>query len=489
MGKPTGFLEFQREENKAITPKERIKHFNEFHHFMNEKERAEQGARCMNCGVPFCQSAINLKGMVTGCPLHNLIPEWNDAIFQKTPNHGVERLLKTNIFPEFTGRVCPALCEKACICGMDDGEAVTIHENELYLIEHAFKTGFMKPRQVPIRSDKKVAIIGSGPAGLAAADCLNQRGHQVTIYERDDRFGGLLMYGIPNMKLEKGIIDRRIELMKAEGIQFISNTNVGVDISKEEILQTHDAIILATGAKKARTLSLKNCDAQGVYLAVDFLSATTKSLIESNLEDNNFVSAKGKNVVVVGGGDTGNDCVGTAIRHGANSVIQIEIMPKPPTKRADSNPWPEWPNILKTDYGQEEAIAVFGKDPRLYSTTVKEIISTKGKLEAIVTVEVMFKDGKMIEVKDSEQTIKADLLLLAMGFLGTEEYLFNSFGVQATERSNIATPTAPYTTSIDKIFTAGDARRGQSLVVWAIKEGKECAKVVDQALMGYSNMS
>lgn len=366
MGKPTGFLEYERQENEAIQPLSRITNFNEFHPFLDEETRRKQGARCMNCGVPFCQSAIKLKNMVTGCPLHNLIPEWNDEIYNGNDKRALSRLLKTNPFPEFTGRVCPALCEKACLNGLDQ-EPVTIKENELYTIETAYTNKWMTPYVPSVRSDKKVAIIGSGPAGLALAHDLNRRGHSVTVFEKEDRIGGLLMYGIPNMKLEKKVIQRRLEILSEEGIIFKTNVNVGKDITKKELEKEYDAIVFATGSKKARDLNVKNRDCTGIYFAVDYLTKATKHLLDNTEE----ISAKYKHVVIVGGGDTGNDCVGTSIRQGCASIVQIEMMPKAPDERLQSNPWPEWPKICKTDYGQEEAIAVFKKDPRIYETTVK----------------------------------------------------------------------------------------------------------------------
>ena len=468
MGKPTGFLEYERQENEAIQPLSRITNFNEFHPFLDEETRRKQGARCMNCGVPFCQSAIKLKNMVTGCPLHNLIPEWNDEIYNGNDKRALSRLLKTNPFPEFTGRVCPALCEKACLNGLDQ-EPVTIKENELYTIETAYTNKWMTPYVPGVRSDKKVAIIGSGPAGLALAHDLNRRGHSVTVFEKEDRIGGLLMYGIPNMKLEKKVIQRRLEILTEEGIIFKTNVNVGKDITKKELEKEYDAIVFATGSKKARDLNVKNRDCTGIYFAVDYLTKATKHLLDNTEE----ISAKYKHVVIVGGGDTGNDCVGTSIRQGCASVVQIEMMPKAPDERLQSNPWPEWPKICKTDYGQEEAIAVFKKYPRIYETTVKEcILDEKKNLKQIKTVKVHFNNGKLEEVKGSEQI---DLLLIAAGFIGVEDDLKKSFKLETSQRNTIVTQPNSYQVK-DKYFTAGDCHRGQSLVVWAIHEGKECAK-------------
>ncbi len=479
MGKPTGFLEYERNANTRISVCERIKNHNEFYDINSIEERKKQGARCMNCGVPFCGSALPLAGMVTGCPLNNLIPEWNDEIYNGRFSHGLSRLLKTSCFPEFTGRVCPALCEKACINGMDDNSsAVTIRDNELFLIEQGFANGDMLPNPPLVRSDKKVAIIGSGPAGLAVAQRLNQRGHNVTVYERDDRFGGLLMYGIPNMKLDKKVVERRIELMRAEGISFVANMDFGKNLKLSKLEKEFDAIILCCGAKKARDLPVKNRNVNGVHFAVDFLTSTTKSLIESDLADKKYIDANGKNVVVLGGGDTGNDCVGTAIRHGAKSVVQIEMMPKAPDKRLPTNPWPQWPKICLTDYGQQEAIEVFGNDPRIYQTTIKEIIEKDNTIVGIITIEVEFKDGKLCEIEGTQRKLDADLLLIAAGFVGYEEY----------SAKNIKTPdkfSTSYKTDNDGIFACGDMKRGQSLVVWAVADGIKCAKEVDEYLLDF----
>lgn len=482
MAKPTGFLEYQRVDNYSIKPQQRILNFDEFHQSLNPSLRKQQGARCMNCGVPFCQSAISIKGTVSGCPLHNLIPEWNDEIYRGNEKQALARLLKTNCFPEFTGRVCPALCEKACVCGLND-DPVTIKDNELYVIETAFKNGLIKANLPSFRTGKKVAVIGSGPAGLTVAYQLNQKGHEVTVYEKEDRLGGLLMYGIPNMKLDKKIIERRIQLMKEEGITFITNKNVGVDITKEELLLDYDAIVLCCGAKQARDLKVPGRNSKGIYLAVDFLASTTKALLDNTYEKGNYISAKDKHVVVVGGGDTGNDCVATAIRHGCISVTQLEMMPQLPSTRTKEEPWPQWPHINKIDYGQEESMEIFHQDPRLYKTTVKECIDEKGQLKAVKIVNIEIDNGKIIEVEGSQKIIKADLLLIAAGFTGIDLELKNTFNLQTTVKNTIATKQFSYQTTDDKIFVAGDSRRGQSLVVWAIMEGNECANEVNEYLM------
>ena len=495
MGKPTGFLDYKRIDAASTAPKERICNYNEFHTFLSKEEQQNQGARCMECGVPFCQSGMTISGMTSGCPLHNLVPEWNDLIFHGNWEMAYERLHKTNNFPEFTSRVCPALCEKACTCG-HWGDAVSVRDNEHGIIETAYEMGYAAPKPPKVRTGKKVAIIGSGPSGLAAADQLNQRGHQVTVYERDDRIGGLLMYGIPNMKLEKNIIDRKVEIMKAEGVEFKTGVNVGKDVKAKELLKEYDRVVLCCGAKNPRDISAPGRDADGIYFAVDFLTQTTKSLLNSNLTDGQFVSTKDKNVVIIGGGDTGNDCVATAIRQGAKSVTQLEMMPCPPVTRAANNPWPEWPKVLKTDYGQEEAIAVFGNDPRIYQTTVKEFHKDKkGNLDGITIVSLESKKdeatGRMImaEVAGSEKKLPCELVLIAAGFLGTEKYVAEAFGVELNARTNVSTKEGSYATSVKNVFVAGDNHRGQSLVVWAIREGREVAREVDESLMGYSYLS
>lgn len=495
MGKNDGFMIYKRVEDSWIEPSSRIKNFKEFHNHLDDRERREQAARCMNCGVPMCQSAIRLAGMVTGCPLHNFIPEWNDALYKGQYDMAAWRLLKTSSFPEFTGRVCPALCEKACNCGNggDIKEAVTIHDNELYIIEKAFESGYMKPQIPKVRSDKKIAVIGSGPAGLAVADLLNRRGHNVTVYERDDRIGGLLMYGIPNMKLDKKIVERRVNLMKAEGVTFITNADVGRNVDAKQLLSEYDAVALCCGAKKPRPLSAQGSEAQGIMFAVDWLKSVTKSLLDSDFSDKNFFDPKGKHVVILGGGDTGNDCTGSSIRLGAASVTQLEMMPCPPAERQPNNPWPQWPKVLKTDYGAQESIEKFGHDPRVYKTTIKEVYQKDGKVCGIKTVQVEFKnvDGKrtLCEIEGSEKELPADLILIAAGFLGCEDYTANAFSVPLSPRNTVATSGADsYFTGTDKVFTAGDMHRGQSLVVWAIAEGRECAREIDEYLMGYSNL-
>lgn len=494
MGKPTGFMDYERKTSEAVSPLERIKNFNEFHTPLPLEEQQKQAARCMDCGVPFCQAGMMLGGMAAGCPLNNLIPEWNDLTYTGNFKEAYNRLHKTSNFPEFTSRVCPGLCEAACTCGLN-GKAVSTKENERTIIEMAYKEGWAAPKPPKVRTGKKVAVIGSGPSGLAVADQLNRRGHSVTVYERADRIGGLLMYGIPNMKLEKHIIERKLEVMRAEGVNFKTCTDVGKDVKAPELLKAYDAVVLACGAANPRDIKAPGRDANGIYFAVDFLKATTKSLLDSNFEDKKFIDVKNKHVVVIGGGDTGNDCVGTSVRLGCKSVTQLEMMPKLPDERLESNPWPQWPRVAKTDYGQEEAIAVFGHDPRIYKTTVKEFVKdSKGNLKKIVLVSLESKKDEktgrmmMAEVAGSEKEIPADIVLIAAGFLGPQEYIVKEFGVETNERSNVKTEPGKYSTSVDKVFTAGDMHRGQSLVVWAIREGRDAAREVDEYLMGYTNI-
>ena len=494
MGKPTGFIEYNRKEAKASSPKERIKNFNEFHTPLPEEEQKCQAARCMDCGVPFCQSGMTIKGMTSGCPLNNLIPEWNDLVYEGNWERAYNRLHKTSNFPEFTSRVCPALCEKACTCGLN-GEPVCTKENELAIIEKAYANGWAAAKPPVVRTGKKIAVIGSGPAGLAVADQLNTRGHNVTVFERSDRVGGLLRYGIPNMKLEKHIIDRKLDVMREEGVEFVVNANVGADVKAKDILKEYDAVVLACGASNPRDINAPGRDANGIYFAVDFLTSTTKALLDNGLKEGTYISARDKNVVVIGGGDTGNDCVGTCIRHGCKSVTQLEMMPKAPDERAESNPWPQWPLVCKTDYGQEEAIAVFGHDPRIYTTTVKEFVKDKkGNLSKLITIslesKVDEKTGRrmMVPVDGTEKEIPCELVLIAAGFLGTQKYVTDAFGVELNERTNIKTDADSYVTSVNGIFTAGDCHTGQSLVVKAIRQGRDCARAVDQYLMGYTNL-
>ena len=476
MGKATGFKEFTRQTEPYRNAMDRLLDYEEIYTSHNDELLNSQGARCMDCGVPFCQSE-------EGCPVYNLIPEWNDLIYKNRWKEALDRLHKTNNFPEFTGRVCPAPCEGACVLGVNE-PAVTIKNIECAIADKGFENGWIVANPPQQRSDKKIAIIGSGPTGLAAAAQLNLAGHNVTVYERDDRIGGLLMYGIPNMKLEKNVVDRRVNLLREEGVNFVANADVGgsgenaVDV--KQLLNDNDALLLATGATTARDLNIPNRDGDGIHLAMEFLHKNTKSLLDSNLEDDNYLSAKGKKVIVIGGGDTGTDCIGTSLRHGCESLVNFEIMSIPPLDRANDNPWPLWPKIYRVDYGHQEATEKFGNDPRVYSVSGKEIVrDADGHLKGINTVNV---DEKFNEVPGSEQFWEADLILLSMGFLGPEHYLSGSLDLELDGRSNYKAEYRDFQTSKAKVFAAGDCRRGQSLVVRAIDEGRLVAEQIDTFL-------
>lgn len=476
MGKVTGFKEYDRQTEAYRPVSDRINDYGEI--FMgshNEDQLQTQGARCMDCGVPFCQSD-------NGCPINNLIPEWNDLVYNGQWRTALERLLKTNNFPEFTGRVCPAPCEGSCVLGMNN-PAVTIKNIELAIIDKGFEEGWIKPYQVEFRTGKKVAIIGSGPAGLAAADELNKLGHNVVVYERDNRIGGLLMYGIPNMKLGKDLVDRRVHLLRDSGIEFVTNTNVGKDIFVKDLESDYDAIIFATGATQPRDLPVENRDASGVHFAMEYLKSNTSSYLDSGVGDQSDLSAKDKNVIVIGGGDTGTDCIGTALRQGAKSIVNFELMSRPPNDRAENNPWPLWPYIWRVDYGHEEATEKFGKDPREYQIMTKSFQKDEsGKVKGLMTVNVEFVDGKLNEIAGSEKHWDADLVLLSMGFVSPEHYLSDDANIDLDDRGNYKATYGEYVTSKNNIFTAGDCRRGQSLVVWAINEGREVAEKVNNYL-------
>jgi glutamate synthase (NADPH/NADH) small chain len=484
MGKPTGFKEFDRKKVPWRLPIVRLGDYNEVYTEPDEAQLREQGARCMDCGVPFCQSA-------TGCPIDNLIPEWNDLVYHNRWKEAIERLHKTNNFPEFTGRTCPAPCEGACVLGITD-PPVTIKNIENAIVDRAFAEGWVQPRPPARRTGKKVAIVGSGPSGLAAADQLNRVGHEVTVYERSDRIGGLLMYGIPNMKLDKGVVERRLDLLRAEGVRFVTNADVGRTVDPRQLMSDNDAVLLATGATKPRDLPIPGRELNGIHFAMDFLRANTKSLLDSQLDDGKYISAKDKKVVVIGGGDTGTDCIATSLRHGCSQLINFELLDRPPEARATDNPWPQWPRIFRVDYGHEEATEKFGRDPREYCILSKEFLDDgKGNVVGIRAVHVEWAKGdngrpQMAEVPGSEHIVDADLVLLAMGFLGPEQYLVEALGVETDQRSNYAAEHGAFATSVDGLFAAGDCRRGQSLVVWAINEGRGAARAIDIYLEGSS---
>ncbi len=489
MGKPTGFVEYLRELPADRSPGERVRDWQEFHYHMEEPRLRQQGARCMDCGVPFCQTGKLISGMASGCPINNLIPEWNDLVYRGLWQEALARLNKTNNFPEFTGRVCPAPCEGSCVLGIS-APPVTIKNIEVAIIDRAFEEGWVVPEPPKTRTGKKVAVIGSGPAGLAAAAQLNKAGHSVTVFERDDRAGGQLMYGIPNMKLDKReVVERRLRLMQQEGIEFVCNAN----IEDAQKLKGFDATLICTGATQARDLQAEGRNLRGVHFAMEYLTLSTKALLNGGAE-HTPIHAKGKDVIVLGGGDTGTDCVGTAMRQGCRSLTQLEILPKPPVDRAGDNPWPEWPKVYKLDYGQEEAAAKFGQDPRAYVTTVKRLIGdAEGRLQSVVTVEIGWEKndkGQFVpkERAGSEKTLPCQLLLLAMGFTGPEEPLLKALNVERDARSNVKAEYEKYATSVKGVFAAGDCRRGQSLIVWAINEGRGAARECDRFLMGSTDL-
>jgi glutamate synthase (NADPH/NADH) small chain len=493
MGKPTGFTEFLRELPKDRSAKERIADWNEFHLHMPEADLRKQGARCMDCGVPFCHTGSLISGMAAGCPIHNLIPEWNDLVYRGLWREALDRLHKTNNFPDFTGRVCPAPCEGSCVLGINN-PPVTIKNIECQIIDHGFENGWVVPEPPKRRTGKKVAVIGSGPAGLCAAAQLNKAGHLVTVFERADRPGGLLMYGIPNMKLDKEeIVLRRIKQLEAEGVTFVCGTEVGKHYPAENLLKEFNATVICTGATKPRDLPIDGRNLKGIHFAMEFLTANTKALLDQH-KNGNFINAEGKDVVVIGGGDTGTDCVGTSMRHGCQSLVQVEILPKPPLERAKDNPWPEWPKVYKLDYGQEEAAAKFGDDPRIYLTTATKFEGdANGNVKAVHTVQVQWErndKGQFIpkHVPGTERVLPAQLVLLAMGFLGPEQPLLDALNVERDPRTNVKAEFEKYHTNIKGVFAAGDCRRGQSLVVWAFNEGRGAARECDRYLMGHTDL-
>src|SRR2546423_119051 len=493
MGKPTGFIEYLRELPLDRSAIERIKDWNEFHLHMDVSKLQQQGARCMDCGIPFCHTGSLISGMASGCPIHNLIPEWNDLVYRGLWKEALERLHKTNNFPEFTGRVCPAPCEGSCVLGIN-APPVTIKTIECAIADKGFEEGWIVPEPPKKRTGKKVAVIGSGPAGLCAAAQLNKAGHSVTVFERSDRVGVLLMYGIPNMKHDKNaVVQGRIDLMAQEGVVFATNTEVGKNYPADRLLKEFDAVVLCTGATKPRDLPIEGRNLSGVHFAMEFLHANTKALLDGH-KNGAYISAQGKDVIVIGGGDTGTDCVGTAIRHGCKSLVQVEILPKPPMERAGDNPWPEWPKVYRLDYGQEEAAALFGADPRVYLTTAKKFVPDQnGNVAAVHTVEIQWQKnekGQFVpkEVPGTEQVRPAQLVLLAMGFLGPEQPLLEQLGVERDPRSNAKAEFNNYSTTVPGVFAAGDCRRGQSLVVWAFNEGRGAARECDRYLIGFTDL-
>lgn len=490
MSTPTGFMEYSRQLPADREPAERIKDWEEFHKHLSEEELRTQGARCMDCGTPYCHTGIDMAGGTSGCPVNNLIPEWNNLVYRGLWKEALDRLLKTNNFPEFTGRICPAPCEGSCTVGLI-GQPVTIKTIEQAIIDKGFEEGWIVPTPPEKRTGKRVAVVGSGPAGLAAAAQLNKAGHHVTVYERADRIGGLLMYGIPSMKLDKAVVQRRVDLMAAEGIRFVTNTEIGKDISSQQLVDDYDAVVLCGGATKPREFNIEGSDLNGVHYAMTYLNGTIKSLLDSGLSDGKYISAEGKDVIVIGGGDTGSDCVATALRHGCRSVTQFGTHPMAPLERDPiNNPWPQFPNVYTLDYAQEEAKAVYGKDPREFSImTTKFVGDENGNLKELHTVQIeriVDENGRKIyqPIPGTEKVFPAQMALIAIGFDGPEQTIVNQLGLETDRRSNVKAAYGKYQTNVDKVFAAGDMRRGQSLVVWAINEGRQAAREVDKYLMG-----
>lgn len=487
MGKLSGFMEIPRETPKERHALERLKDWDEYYLSFSDEKLQNQGARCMDCGTPFCHMGTELGKGTAGCPLYNLIPEWNDLVYRGRWREALDRLLQTNNFPEFTGRVCPAPCEGACTVSIND-DPVAIKSIERAIIDKGFEEGWMTPNPPAFRTGKKVAVIGSGPAGLAAAEQLNKEGHSVTVFEKADRLGGLLMYGIPTVKLDKKLIDRRVKLMEDEGVVFKTNTEIGKNVTQEQLDQEFDAVIMCTGATKHRDLQIEGRELKGIHYAMDFLTQNTKSLLDSNHEDGNYISAKGKNVVVIGGGDTGADCISTALRHDCASIVQFGKHPVLPNEREESNPWPEFPFVFSLDYAHEEATEKMGEDPRHYLIETTRFIGNEaGELIGVETVrmeKVVAEDGSVTfnEVKGTEQFWPADLVFIAIGFAGPDEDVIEHFNLEQTYRSTVKAKFGDYRTNVEGVFAAGDVRRGQSLIVWAIQEGRQAAEVCNQYL-------
>jgi len=493
MGKSTGFMEYQRELPGDRSPLERVLDWQEFHEHFPAHKLQQQGGRCMDCGVPFCHTGTLIGGMASGCPVNNLIPEWNDLVYRGLWKEALERLHKTNNFPEFTGRVCPAPCEGSCVLGIID-PPVTIKNIECAIVDKGFEQGWIVAEPPAQRTGKKVAVVGSGPSGLACAAQLNHAGHLVTVYERADRIGGLLMYGIPNMKLDKTIVQRRIDLLAQEGVVFVTNIAVGTDLSVSQLREDVDAIVLCCGATKPRDLLIPGRDLHGIHFAMEFLHANTQHLLDSGAKSNAYISATDKHVIVIGGGDTGTDCVGTSMRHQCKSLTQFELLPRPPDMRQPDNPWPEWPKVYRVDYGQQEAAAHFGADPRAYLIMTEQFAGDEnGNVTKLHTVDVEWVAGDNggffpQKIPGTEKIWPADLVLLAMGFLGPEDTILEELVIERDVRSNAKADEGSYQTNVDGVFAAGDMRRGQSLVVWAINEGRASARECDRYLMGTTRL-
>ena len=491
MGNPSGFKTIERKVPVDRDPVLRILDWNEFHEHLDEEELRSQGARCMDCGVPFCHTADLMAGMASGCPLRNLIPEWNDLVYRGRWRDALDRLLLTNNFPEFTGRVCPAPCEGSCVLGITN-PPVAIKSIEQAIIDRGFAEGWIVPRPPVHRTGKTVAVIGSGPAGLAAAAQLNQAGHEVTVFERDDRIGGLLMYGIPNMKLEKWVVDRRVDLLRAEGVTFLTNSHIGGAITGEQLRNDFDAIVLATGATRPRDLMIPGRELRGVHLAMDFLRPNTKAVLGDTPDD--YLSTEGKKVIVIGGGDTGNDCIGTSLRQGCQSVVNFEIVPRPPHERAPNNPWPQWPRVFRVDYGHQEAATKFGQDPREFAIETLEFLGDgQGNLTGLKAIDLDWNQATeggppFVRVPGSERVFECDFVFLALGFLGPDPRLAEQLGLECDVRSNYQAAYENYQTNVPGVFAAGDCRRGQSLIVWAIHEGRGAARECDRFLMGSTKL-